>query len=578
MRAILHWCLAAFVFTFLASFSFGNKPNIILILTDDQDYFSLGFHGNPEIETPNLDTFASESLEMGRFYVSPLCSPTRASLLTGRSHQRTGILHTSRGATRLADDEVTLAEVLSKAGYRTGIFGKWHLGDNYPSRPQDQGFQETFFHKSGGIGQSPDEDGTYWRPVVHNNGNRETHFRYCTDLFFDKAIDYMKQDDKRPYFIYLPTNVPHTPLDVDPAYYQPFMDKGIEEKTARLYGMLKNLDENIGRLLTELDRSGERDNTMVIFLSDNGGIKRNGFQGDFQGHKGSIYEGGIRSPFFVRWPAQIKGAEKLDTIAAHFDIMPTLAAVSGAKLPKGLTLDGTNLLPLWKTGQAGKLDQRTIAIQFVKSIEQAQYKCATVITKDFKLVMNPDSAYDSSFVANRDAIDLSLFNIREDPGESHNLAKQHPGVVENLLQAYDQWYASVKATRDMQPGRIFIDPSKENPVHLSRYQEGYHWHHDSEPEGWMLSVIQPGTYRLHFTNSQQYPFDLTQFWEENPGASASVSWQNTKRHLLLDYEASYVDVPLDAGIGRFDFYFNTVEGNQVLKNWNSDITIEYLKK
>ena len=200
-----------------------GRPNIILILTDDQDYYDLGFQGNPEIDTPNLDQLASESLEMGRFYVSSLCSPTRASILTGRSHQRTGILHTSRGATRLADDEITIAELLSKAGYRTGIFGKWHLGDNYPSRPQDQGFEETFYHKSGGIGQPPDGDGTYWNPVVHRNGKREVYERYCTDLFFDKAIEYMNNDDERPYFIYLPTNVPHSPFDVDPDYYQQFV-------------------------------------------------------------------------------------------------------------------------------------------------------------------------------------------------------------------------------------------------------------------------------------------------------------------------------------------------------------------
>lgn len=536
----------------------------------------MGFHGNTEIDTPNLDAYARESLAMGRFYVSPLCSPTRASLLTGRSHQRTGVLHTSRGATRLADDEVTLAEILSDAGYRTGIFGKWHLGDNYPSRPQDQGFEETFFHKSGGIGQSPDEDGTYWRPVVHNNGNRETHFRYCTDLFFDKAIDYMKQDDERPYFIYLPTNVPHTPLDVDPGYYQPFMDKGVDEKTARLYGMLKNLDENIGRLLNELEQTGEKDNTVVIFLSDNGGIKRNGFQGDFQGHKGSIYEGGIRSPFFVRWPDKIKRNGGLNTVAAHFDLLPTLAEIAGASLPKKLQLDGSSLLNLWRTGKSETLDKRSITIQFVKSIEQAPYKCATVINRDYKLVMNPGSAYDSSYVANRETIALSLFDIAKDPGESIDLAAEQPEVVERMLQSYEAWYESAKASRNMEPGRIFIDPSKENPVHLSRYQEGYHWHHDSEPEGWMLNVIQPGTYRLHFTESKQYPFRLKAFWEAHPEASLSVLWKQNKHHILLDRGSSHVDLHLKSGIGRFDVYFNTIESNAVRKNWNSDITVEFL--
>lgn len=552
------------------------KPNIILVLTDDQDFYDMGVHGNRDIDTPNIDAFAHESLEMRRFYVSPLCSPTRASILTGRSHQRTGILHTSRGATRLADDEITIAEILSTAGYRTGIFGKWHLGDNYPSRPQDQGFEETFYHKSGGIGQPPDEEGTYWNPVIHHNGKREVHDRYCTDLFFDKAIDFIQREDDRPYFVYLPTNVPHGPNDVDQEYYQPFMDKGAAEPTARIYGMVKNLDENIGRLMKELERSGEKEKTLVIFMSDNGGVKRVGFQGELRGHKGNIYEGGIRAPFFVRWPQGIKSTHKHDTIAGHIDLLPTFAALARTKLPRGLELDGKNLLPLWTKGSIEQLDKRTLVIQFVKSIEQALYKCASVINKDYKLVLNPDSAFDSSFVANREGIELSLYDIANDQSESKDIAAKHPKVVEKLLRDYEAWYSSVEASRDMQPGRIHIDPTKEDPVHLSRYQEGYHWHHDSLPEGWMLKVIQPGTYRLHFTDSKKYPFSLTDFWKEHPEATVSVLWKNNKRHIPVETGSAYVDIPLEAGSGHFDVYFNVVVERAIVKNWNSDITIEFL--
>jgi arylsulfatase A len=569
-------CLLLLLGFSVCTFAADPRPNIILVLTDDQDFYDLGIHGNPEVDTPNIDKFASDSLEMGRFHVSPLCSPTRASIMTGRSHQRTGILHTSRGATRLADDETTIAELLSASGYRTGVFGKWHLGDNYPSRPQDQGFEETFWHKSGGIGQAPDEDGTYWKPVVHHNGQREVHERYCTDLFFDKAIEYIQREDDRPYFLYLPTNVPHGPNDVDQEYYQPFIDKGVNEKTARIYGMVKNLDENFGRLMEELERSGDKENTLVIFMSDNGGVKRVGFQGDFRGHKGDVYDGGIRAPFFVRWPAGITSKQKLNTIAAHYDLLPTFTALVGAKLPKGLELDGRNLLPLWTTGTIGELRERTIVIQFVKSIEQAMYKCAAVMNLDYKLVLNPESAFDSSFVANREAIDLALYDIENDPGESNNLASQHPMVVEKLLKNYEAWYRSVKASRDMQPGRIFIDRSKENPVHLSRYQEGYHWHHDSEPEGWMLNIVQHGMYRLHFTDSKNYPFSLTQFWRDNPQATLSVVWQKNKRHIPLKPGAEYVDLPLIEGSGRLDVYFNTLVNSKVVKDWNCDITIEFL--
>ncbi|MDG2167159.1 MAG: arylsulfatase [Opitutales bacterium] len=553
-----------------------SKPNIILVLTDDQDFYDLGFQGNPEVDTPNLDQLAAESLEMGRFYVSSLCSPTRASLLTGRSHQRTGILHTSRGATRLADDETTIAELLSSAGYRTGIFGKWHLGDNYPSRPQDQGFEETFNHKSGGIGQPPDEAGTYWKPVVHHNGKREVHDRFCTDLFFDKAIEYVDRDDERPYFIYIPTNVPHSPFDVDPEYYQPFVDNGIEEKTARIYGMVKNLDENIGRLLKTLKESGKEENTLVIFMSDNGGVSRNGFQGDFRGHKGDIYEGGIRAPFIVRWPSGIQITDKINTIAAHYDLLPTLAAVAGVHLPAKLELDGRNLLPLWQTGKGDYLGQRTLVIQFVKSIEQELYKCATTIRQDHKLIINPDSAFDSSFVPNRTKNQLQLYDIGKDPGESKDIKQQKPEVVEELLSSYEAWYASVKASRNMLPGRIFIDPNKENPVHLSRYQEGYHWHHDSLPEGWMLDVKKAGNYRIHFTDSKKYPFSLELFWKRNRSATLIVKWKDALRAIPVTIGDAFIDIPLEAGEGRFDLYFVLGADDTMKKDWNCDITIEYL--
>ncbi|MCB1122741.1 MAG: sulfatase-like hydrolase/transferase, partial [Verrucomicrobiae bacterium] len=453
---------------------------------------------------------------------------------------------------------------------------KWHLGDNYPSRPQDQGFEETFYHKSGGIGQPPDEDGTYWKPVIYHNGEREVHDRYCTDLFFDKAIEFMNLKDSRPYFLYLPTNVPHTPLDVDERYYRPFMEKGVAEKTARIYGMLKNLDENIARLLTTLDQTGEANNTVVIFLSDNGGIPQTGFQGDFRGHKGDIYEGGIRSPFFVRWPDRIKRSGKEPIIAAHFDILPTLAAIGGAELPQGRQLDGTSLLDLWTKDSKRGLEDRTLVIQFVKSIEQAMYKCAAVISQGFKLVLNPESAFDSSYVANRKKNEVALYDIASDAGEEKDLAAKHPNVIDKLLQRYESWYASVKASRDMQPGRIFIDPSKEDPVHLSRYQEGYHWHHDSNPEGWMLDVKKAGLYRLHFTDSKNYPFSLELFWQRNSAATAVIMWDEDMRRIPLKPGNAYVDVPLYEGPGRLDMFFEMQRDGKKKKDWNCDITIEYL--
>lgn len=552
-----------------------EQPNIILLMTDDQDYYDLGHHGNPDIETPTLDRFASEALTMHRFYVSPLCSPTRASLMTGRYHQRTGILHTSRGAARLAEDEVTIAELLKVAGYRTGIFGKWHLGDNYPSRPQDQGFEETFYHKSGGIGQPPDEEGNYWEPVIYHNGKREVHHRYCTDLFFDAAIEFIRQPSERPFFVYLPTNVPHGPFHVDKKYYQPFLDKGADEKTAKVYGMLKNLDENFDRLLKVLDESDLADNTLVIFMSDNGGSVKPGFQGDFRGNKGSIYEGGVRSPFFARWPNGFEIPRTIETIAAHIDILPTLAAAAGTELPIGLHVDGKNLLPLWRGESVEDLERRTLFMHFNKAIDQALYKCATSISQRYKLVLNPDSAFNTEFVPNRDKIKIELYDIIEDQSESENLTHKHPELVEQLLAAYEAWYASVKSSRDMQPGRIHIDHTIENPVILSRYQEGHHLFHDSRPEGWMLRIENTGLYRLSFEDSKKYPFSLGDFWKQHEKATAVIKWNGHILRSPLKRGSAYVDAFLAEGDGSLDVYFEVDNDGNTETVWECDIGIEY---
>lgn len=223
-----------------------KKPNIILVMTDDQGYGDLGVHGNDKIKVPNLDRFAQESLEMTRFYVSPLCAPSRASLMTGRYHMRTGVLHTSRGAAKMFGGEVTIAEMLAAVGYRTGIFGKWHLGDNYPMRPQDQGFHEVLIHKSGGIGQTPDKEATYFKPVLWHNGKRVRPEKYCTDIFFDATIRFIESNKERPFFVYLPTNIPHKPFQVADRYSDPYRALGFSDTVAKTYGMLTNFDENFG--------------------------------------------------------------------------------------------------------------------------------------------------------------------------------------------------------------------------------------------------------------------------------------------------------------------------------------------
>jgi len=331
-------------------------PNVVLVITDDQGYGDLSCHGNTELQTPNLDRLHGESVRFTDFHVAPTCSPTRAALMTGRHNNRTGVWHTIMGRSILPGGEVTVAEAFRDGGSRTGMFGKWHLGDNYPSRPQDQGFETTVNHGGGGVGQLPDYwgndyfDDTYWR-----NGETESFDGYCTDVWFDEAMKFIESDPDKPFFCYLSTNAPHGPYLVADEYKQPFLDAGIEDPRASFYGMIKNIDDNMGRLLERLDALDIADNTIVIFMTDNGtaaGFRDGkGFNAGMRGTKGSPYDGGHRVPFFVRWPGgNVGGGVDVDQLAAHIDVMPTLLDLCKVDAPSGVAFDGVSLAPLMDDG------------------------------------------------------------------------------------------------------------------------------------------------------------------------------------------------------------------------------------
>ena len=528
------------------------RPNIILVLTDDQGYGDLGVHGNAQISTPHLDAFARESLEMTRFYVEPVCSPTRASILTGRYHMRTGVLATSRGGARIFGDEETIAEVLAKSGYRTAIAGKWHLGDNAPSRPQDQGFQQVLVHRSGGIGQIPDRDATYFRPVLWRNGRREVVDGYCTDLFFDSAIDFIKKNRAHPFFLYLPTNVPHTPISITAKYWKPFADAGVPEKTAKLYGMMKNLDENFGRLTKTLEETGLARNSVVIFMSDNGPTSGR-FNSGLRGSKGSVYEGGIRVPFLVRWPQRIAPGSRVDRLAAHIDLLPTLAGAAGAQLSKPGRLDGVNLLKLW-TGaiRPEAWPGRNIYIQTVKRILQNRYVNAAVITQRYKWVSYAGVGQVDDF----DRSKIELYDLTSDPGESQNLAVRSPEVLNGLSVGYEAWFDSMKRERDFAIGPIELGSALENPSYLCRYQDGQNLTGQSQTDGWQVRVRRAGRYRL------------TLQWPDHDGGALVVAWRGKQsRHALGKNERSAI-VELEAGQGLLDVGFETQAGRHIRQPWN----------
>jgi arylsulfatase A-like enzyme len=456
-------------------------PNVVLIVTDDQGFGDLGCHGNPVVRTPHIDRFARQSVELTHFHVCPVCSPTRSGLLTGRYNYRTGVVDTYLGRSLMRPDEVTLAELLAAAGYRTGLFGKWHLGDNYPLRPQDRGFQEVLMLRGGGIGQPSDPPGSsYHKPILEHNGRLETFDRYCSDVFTDAALHFIEQARGRPFFAYLAFNCPHTPLQAPEAETAPYTTLDLSPAAfpkvgwplerpqpaadmARIYGMVTNLDANVGRLLAKLDERKLSENTIVIFLTDNG-PQQPRFNAGLRGRKGTVYDGGIRVPFFVRWPAGgLTAGRTIDAPCAHIDVLPTLLAACGVAPPRDRRLDGVNLLPLLR-GEAPGLPARTLFVQWHRGDVPEKYRAFAARGPRYKLVQAAGATGDKL----PDPLPLQLFDIPNDPYEQHDLAARHPEIVAQLKREYEHWFDDVGKPHGYAPVRIALGTPHENPTRLTR--------------------------------------------------------------------------------------------------------------
>ena len=468
-----------------------RQPNIVVVLTDDQGFGDVGVHGNDKIRTPNLDRFATEGVEFTRFYVSPVCAPTRASLMTGRYYYRSGVIHTSRGGAKMHGGEVTLAETLRDAGYRTGIFGKWHLGGNYPMRPMDQGFDEVLIHKSGGIDQAPDKPNGYFDPLLWRNGQKFKSKGYCTDVFFNAALEFIEDNKDEPFFVYLPTNAPHSPLVVDEKYSSPYAEMGLDDRTAKVYGMVENIDENFGRLTAKLDELNLRDDTIVMFITDNGPAGER-YNAGLRGRKAQAYEGGIRAVSLLQWPGRFKSPAKIDRIAAHIDVAPTVLDALGVASPDSLKYDGMSLMPLLD-GSAQDWPDRTLFFQCHRGLSPQRYQNAAAVTDQYKLVMSPNSFSDENFQAPADS-PFELYDIRADTGEQNDLADQHPDVLADLRGRYEAWFENVRSTRNFAPGMIHLGSDEEQPTLLCRYQD--QTYKDGQPTGWHVEIERGGKYEL----------------------------------------------------------------------------------
>ena len=525
-----------------------RRPNVVLVMTDDQGYGDISSHGNPEFKTPNLDQLHDTSTRFENFHVSPTCSPTRAALMTGRDCNRTGVWHTIMGRSILRGDEITMADAFSDAGYATGQFGKWHLGDNYPYRPQDRGFQEAFYHGGGGVGQMPD----YWG----NNYNDDTYFRegvpekrsgYCTDIWFDEAMGFIERHHAKPFFCYLPLNAAHGPFIAPEGAADPYRAMGIEEPRASFYGMIANIDWNMGRLMKKLDDLGVADDTILIFMTDNGtaaGMRKGkGFNSGMRGQKGSPYEGGHRVPFFMRWPNGNIKPNAITQPAMHCDLFPTLldlCGISGA--PHG-AFDGVSHAHTLRTG--APFAPRSFVTDSQRVEHPQLWRQSCVVRDDYRLINGEQ-----------------LFDLSKDPGQQNDITSQNRHIVDAMRSDYFSWWDSVSERFD-EYVRIPIGTDAA-PETLLRSHD---WHGEQVPWNqphiqsgahgngfWAVDIARDGRYRFEMrrwprelgAGMRAAPDDMTPL--DIKGARLSIGEENWET--AVDPEAVFAEFTVDLRAGE----------------------------
>ncbi len=421
------WTLAtvAFLLTALgAALNSAAVPNVVMVLTDDQGYGDVGIHGNDLIATPNLDRLAREGRRMDRFFVSPVCAPTRASLLTGRYHLRTGVHGVTRARETMRSHEYTLAEAFRDNGYTTGCFGKWHNGAHFPHSPNGQGFDRF-------VGFCAGHWNNYFDTDLEFDGEMRQTGGFMVDVITREAMSFISraEENRQPFFCYLSINTPHTPWQVPDEWFDRYRNRGLSEETACAYAMVEHLDHCIGKVRDHLTGLDLHDNTIFIFLTDNG-ANSDRFNAGMRGRKGSVHEGGMRVPFFIHWPGHIEGGEVLRNISCHMDVMPTLASLCELRVPAGIrsSWDGLDLTPLLMGRNAGWTDR--MIFQRWGGSPDAMERMA-VRTEQWRAVFEGG--------------DWQLYNMQVDPGQNTNLA-DGPGfrhVLNRLVSAAEVWHADV---------------------------------------------------------------------------------------------------------------------------------------
>ena len=544
-----------------------NKmPNVILLLTDDQGYGDLGCTGNPWLKTPNLDGFYKDSVRFTDFHVSPICTPTRGALMTGRYPVRNGAHTVGWGRQMLWEDETTIADVFSKNGYKTGVFGKWHLGETYPYRPHDRGFKTAVVHQSGFVGCAYDYWGNnYFDDTYFHNGKPEKYKGYCTDIWFEEASHFISEAkaDGFPFFCYLATNAPHSPYLVDPMYTKPYAgNRNIP--VPEFYGMIANIDENFGKLRKMLKDTGIEDNTIIIFMTDNGSAAgceidkderiTKGYNAGMRGKKCSYYEGGHRVPFFIRWPAHgLLGGRDIDELAAHIDLFPTLIELCGLEYREGVKkVDGISLAELFKM-QNACLPKRNIYVQYTynSKTRRPEKWNVTVMHDHWRLVKGNE-----------------LYDIKIDPGQLHDVSANHLDMVSELRAAHESMWNEVS------PGfesycPVLIGNENEDPLYLHSFfiggqeqiRAGLKRH-----SFWTVRIEKDGDYRFHL---MRWPEELGLPVNAVLADMESRSVNAVSASMIIDeklYERSILE-----GDDSISFIINLKCGETEMEAWFTDI-------
>lgn len=487
-----------------------KQPNIVFIMTDDQGYWDTGVSGNPYVATPAMDRIANEGIQLRRYYTAPVCAPTRAGIMTGRHYLRTGLYNTRFGGDTLGSEEITIAELLQDANYRTGLFGKWHLG-KYPNfQPQNRGFDEFLGHYHGHIEryEFPDQ--------VFHNGRQVRTRGYVSELFTDAANDFIEtaHRDQKPFFCALMFNAPHSPWVLDTSHYgQPegdklltkYLDKGIPIREARIYSLIERVDQNIKRLLDHLDQLQITQNTIVIFTSDNGGVSKY-WKGGMKGNKASTYEGGVRAPCYIRWPKKIVPGSLSDSLTAHIDWLPTFCEIAQATPPGDREIDGKSLIHLITQEPRSKHHQY-VYHTWDRYSPNADRRWG-ISDQKWKLmcVVGNNALADES--------DWKLYDLEKDPGETENLRNQHPEIVKRLRNEFTTWFRKVTQGIEYKPISIPVSGdtgsltelspswSKWKGEHIQYTFDGYDWDtidswkSPGESVTWRLNVEKSGRYQI----------------------------------------------------------------------------------